>query len=198
MLTAISTAVRPLRSAPPVPRRVADEAGLIAALRSGDESALGPLYERYAAVVYGAAHRITGSQADAEDVLQDVFVGLPEALRRYDERGRLASWLRGVAVRTALMKLRSRRRLREETLDSVEAIASAANAPSITDRITARLAIKALPDSLRVVFILKEVEGYSHAEIAEMLGVSSGASAARLLRAWRALLGAHSSRETSR
>ena len=158
----------------------------IAAARAGSTDALGGIYRLHADMVFGAAYRITLSEADAEDVLQDVFVGLPEALRSYDERGTFASWLKAVAVRTALMRLRSQRRLREGSLDSASTPTSAR--PTALDRAAARDAIARLPEALRVVFMLSEVEGYTHAEISALLDISAGASATRLHRAWRAIL----------
>jgi RNA polymerase sigma factor (sigma-70 family) len=160
---------------------------LVAAVRAGSSDALGSLYERTAGAVYGSAFRILGSQQEAEDVLQDVFVGLADALRNYDEQGKFESWLKRVTVRTALMRLRAQQRLREDSLDvAADVTARAVAAP--VDRIAARDAIGRLPDTLRVVFMLKEVEGYSHAEIGEMLGITTGASAVRLTRAWEQIL----------
>ena len=168
----------------PRPRnRMRTDAAIIAAVRAGDAAALGELYDRYAPLVYGAAYRCLRSAADAEDVLQDIFLGLPEALQGYHELGRFDSWLKRVAIRAALMKLRATKRQREESLDSASTRTTAAH--PIIDRLTAAQAIEALPDDLRLVFLLKEVEGYSHNEIGHLLGVSSGASAVRLFRAWR-------------
>ena len=161
-------------------------AALIAATQHGDPDALGQLYGRYADLAYGAAYRILASTSDAEDVLQDVFVGLPEALRNYDERGRFDSWLKRVAIRAALMRVRSANRRREESIDAVtHEIRSGER--DLVDRVAMRDTIRSLPDHLRVVFMLKEVEGYSHVEIAELIGIKPNASAARLFRAWKLL-----------
>ncbi|HEX7091907.1 MAG TPA: sigma-70 family RNA polymerase sigma factor [Longimicrobiales bacterium] len=161
----------------------ADDAALAAAARAGSAEALAALYERHAAAVFTAALRLLGSRADAEDVLQDVFVGLPDALARYEERGAFGAWIRRVAVRTSLMALRRRSRRAHEPLAAAGGLAAA---PPEPDRsVAARRAIAALPDPLRVVFVLREVEGYSHAEIAELLGITRAASALRLHRAWK-------------
>jgi RNA polymerase sigma-70 factor, ECF subfamily len=111
---------------------------------------------------------------------------LPRALRSYREQGRFEAWLKRLAVRTALMRIRSQGRRRESSLDDVAPAMSAGGAHPV-DRLAARRAIAALPDTLRSVFILREVEGYSHAEIAEMLGITPVTSATRLSRAWSAL-----------
>ena len=98
-------------------KRQHDEAKLLDAVRGGSLDALGEVYGRYAGVVYGLALQMTGSCDEAEDVLQDVFVGLSRALRSYEERGRFESWLRRVTARTALMRLRAMRRKREAPLE---------------------------------------------------------------------------------
>jgi RNA polymerase sigma-70 factor, ECF subfamily len=159
--------------------------------RAGSTDALGELYRRHGQVVHAVAWRLLASRHDAEDVLQDVFVGLPRALRSYREQDRFEAWLKRLAVRTALVRLRTRRRRREEPLE-VAAGASAHAVPAVphpVDRIAAQRAIAQLPEPLRSVFILREVEGFSHGEIAELLGITAGSSATRLSRAWTMLRG---------
>jgi RNA polymerase sigma-70 factor (ECF subfamily) len=149
------------------------------------------LYRRYGARVYRIAYRLTGRPEDAEDVLQDVFLGLPEALRSYAARGSFAGWLHRVAARTALMRLRSARRRRETPL---AASRPALPAAGVVDRLAIEAAMASLPEPLRIVFVLREIEGYSHAEIGELLGIRAGASKVRLHRARRALRGLLGSR----
>src|SRR6266545_3734721 len=85
----------------------------IEAARAGSPDTLAVLYQDHGAALYRLAYRLTGTREDAEDVVHDVFVGLPEALRRYEERGSLEAWLKRVTARVALMRLRRRRRQRE-------------------------------------------------------------------------------------
>jgi RNA polymerase sigma-70 factor (ECF subfamily) len=148
----------------------------------GDRDALTHLYHEHAEVVYEAAFHLTESAADAQDVVQDVFLGLPEALRTYEGRGSFGSWLRTVTVRTALIKLRQRRRLREISLGFNRTGLSLAPTGHI-DRIELERALSALPEKLRIVVVLKEIQGFSHKEIAGLLGIRPSASAARLSRA---------------
>jgi RNA polymerase sigma-70 factor (ECF subfamily) len=157
---------------------------LIARTRTGDPAALGELYARHARTLLALARRLTGSAADAEDVLHDVFLGLPEALRRYDERGTLEAWLKRVTARVALNRLRTRGRTREVPLADAPNAAGSADA---LDVLALQGAIDALPDALRVVLVLKEIEGYSHAEVAALLDITRGASEVRLHRAVAAL-----------
>jgi len=155
-------------------------AALIEAVRAGNPEALAALYREHAAALYRLAYRLTGTREDAEDVVHDVFVGLPEALIRYDERGKFMSWLKRVAARVALLRLRSRQRRREVSLD----VADHKTRPPVDANVIAlEGAVNSLPDSLRVVIMLKEVEGYSHGEVAELLGTSVAACRVRAARA---------------
>lgn len=157
----------------------------ITAARQGDPAALSVLYDEFGAWLYRLAYRVTGSHEDAEDVVQDVFVGLPEALGRYDERGQFDAWLKRVTLRVALMRLRSSNRRREVRLDAAaDVLAQDRDAAAAAD---VQSAIHALPDRLRLVLVLKELEGYSHGEVAEALGITVGASRVRLLRALKVL-----------
>jgi RNA polymerase sigma-70 factor (ECF subfamily) len=157
---------------------------LIDRLRRGDPAALTQAYHRHAAGLLALLYRLTGSSADAEDLVQDLFIGLPEALDRYQERGRFDGWLRSLAVRLSLMRLRSERRRREVNL---EQIGSLANRPGEAPDTDLWRALGELPADQRAVVVLKVVEGYSHEEIAELLGIRRGTSEVRLHRALRRL-----------
>ena len=170
---------------PPASPPDSPDARLAARARAGDAAALGELYSRYAPAMFGLAQRLVGRGADAEDVLHDVFLGLPEALRQYQEQGNLDSWLRRVTARVALNQLRSERR-RSESANAGGADVRAPSAHPI-DAMALRDAMAELPVGLRTVFVLKEVEGFSHAEVADLLGISRGASEVRLHRAIRSL-----------
>ena len=172
------------RALKPEPRDASDLPGLVAAGRTGDPAALAALYRQFAGVAMAVAYRLLLSRADAEDVVHDLFLGLPEALRKYDERGALAAWLKRVTVRLALSRLRAPSR-REVALEEAGAVGVAPADPA--GRIDLADALAALPASLRAVLVLKEIEGFSHAEIAGLLGISTGASEVRLHRALRAL-----------
>src|SRR4051812_40224955 len=127
--------------------------------RSGSSDALSELYACYGHALMALAYRLTGSRADAEDVLHDVFLGLPEALRRYEERGALESWLKRVTARVALTRLRARKR---EVHLPDELPSPPSDAPDrLGDLAAVQRAIDALPDSLRTVFVLREIEGYA-------------------------------------
>lgn len=164
-----------------------EEERLFEAVVAGDSMALGRLYSRHADMVYGIAFRMTESAADAKDVLQDVFVGLPDALRSFDGRGSFEGWLKKVTVRNSLMKLRARRRRREVPLAGMATTMRTRDATVIVERLALERALAALPAQLRIVFVLKEIEGFTHGEIADLLQIKRGTSEVRLHRARKAL-----------
>jgi RNA polymerase sigma-70 factor (ECF subfamily) len=161
-------------------------AELISKVKSGDVEALAEIYARYSRSLMATAYRLTGNVADAEDVLHDVFLGLPEALRHYDERGTAESWLKRLTARVALSRIRSRAQRRESSFAEEPSLDRRAISPINDDWLVQR-AIDALPESLRTVFVLKEMEGYSHSEIASMLEITVANSEVRLHRAVKAL-----------
>jgi RNA polymerase sigma-70 factor, ECF subfamily len=163
------------------------DAELVGRARAAEATAIDELYRRHADAVMRVAYHLLGGVEEAEDVVQDVFVGLPVALRQYDERGKLDGWLRTIAARLALTRLRTRRRRREVALDEGGDRPAPASGDAIATRLALRDAIAALPETLRVVFVLKEVEGYSHDEIARLLDIRPGTSQVRLFRAVRLL-----------
>jgi RNA polymerase sigma-70 factor, ECF subfamily len=160
------------------------DAQLAAYAARGQADALAALYARYAKDLLATAWRLLQSRADAEDVVHDVFVGLPEALRRYEERGALGAWLRTITARLALMRLREQTALPLAEVNNQDHAA----APGKTDAsLTVEQVLRRLSPNLRAVLVLKEIEGFTHAEIAALLDISIGASEVRLHRALKAL-----------
>jgi RNA polymerase sigma-70 factor (ECF subfamily) len=164
----------------------ASDVELVRAVRRGSVDALGQLYDRHAVSLFHTAYRFARSEADAQDVVQDVFVGLRHALSRYEEEGRFEAWVRRVTVRRALDVRREAHRA-HEPLESLRAEVQPSPHPDPLDREALRRALAALPDTLRDVFLLREREGYSHQEIGEILGIRPGTSAVRLHRAHKRL-----------
>lgn len=156
---------------------------LVEHARSGRPDAITALYHLYAKMMYGVACRLTGSVQDAEDVVQDVFVGLPAALRTYEHRDQLEKWLKTLTVRASLMSLRAQRRRREVAYAEAPPSATSIESPAVLDLVAFEQAVRRLPDQSREVFVLKVVEGYSHAEIGELLGITIAHSRLNLHRA---------------
>lgn len=154
---------------------------LVPRIRRGDPTALMAVYRAFSGELLALARRLTGSEADAEDVLHDLIVGLPDAMRTYDERGKLRAWLKQVVVRMCLMRLRAAHRRREIGLDAADQLA--ARAASVGDFNEAiEIALRELSPAIRAVVVLRFLDGFSHREIADTLGISINASEARLSR----------------
>lgn len=158
---------------------------LLNRVRVGHEPSLRRLVDEHGGLVYGIALRITCSAVEAEDVVQNVFVGLPEALAGFDGRN-FRGWLAGITTRQAYLRLRDEERHRRLALH-VRAFVQSAHEPSPENRVLERTvletALARLSPELRGVFVLKAIEGLSHAEVADALGLTVGSSRVRLHRA---------------
>jgi RNA polymerase sigma factor (sigma-70 family) len=163
------------------------DAELAVRLERRDEDALRVVYARFATPLLRLAFRFLDSVDEAEDVVQEVFVGLPLALRHYEERGTFAAWLKQLTVRTALMHRRSRERRRHALLHFPMLHRQVATPEPLIERLTLEAALAALPRTLRDVFVLYHIEHFSHAEIAGLLGIRRGTAEVRLHRAVRRL-----------
>jgi RNA polymerase sigma-70 factor, ECF subfamily len=154
---------------------------LMTRLRRGDSAALTAIYSRFGGELLALAARLTGSKQEAEDILHDLIVGLPEAMKSYDERGKLRAWLKRIVVRMSLMRLRAASRRRETALDDAGDLVDLT--PATRDTADAiELALRSLSPAVRAVVVLRFIEGHSHREIADTLGISVEASEARLSR----------------
>ena len=166
---------------------LASPADSLASLRRGDADALGAVYRAHAPALLRTLTAMLGERSEAEDVVHDLFVGLPEAMARYQERGQFGGWLHRIAVRQAISKLRRRGRRHEVALEAADRVGHRAEGEAIADRITVRAALAALPEKLRIVVVLREYEGWSHREIATHLGINEGAVMTRHCRALQQL-----------
>ena len=159
----------------------------LASLRLGDADALGAVYRVHAPALLRTLTAILGERSEAEDVVHDLFVGLPEAMARYQEQGQFGGWLHRIAVRQAISKLRRRGRRHEVAIEAADGVGHRAEGEAIADRITVGAALAALPEKLRIVVVLREYEGWSHREIAAHLGLNEGAVMTRHCRALQQL-----------
>jgi RNA polymerase sigma factor (sigma-70 family) len=160
----------------------------IAAARRGSPEGIARLYGLYATDLLRAALRVTGSLSDAEDVVHDLFVGLPQLLGRYHEQGQLAAWLNSIVIRLAIAKARKDSR-REFLLSQfwVTATPNKCTNSALNFAIDLDQALSALPFSLRSVFVLRFYEDQSYEEVAAELSITPGAARVRYLRALRHL-----------
>lgn len=173
-----------------------DEAALLAGLRRHETDACTCMVKRFAPMVYTRALRLTGDPDEAESVLQTTFIKACEALEHFDGTSSLGTWLYRIATNEGLMLLRKRRP--QVALDDVAEILQPDELPQqrqawAPDPLRAALdgelhaeleqAVAALPETLRVVMILRDIEGLSTEETAEQLGLTPGAVKVRLHRA---------------
>lgn len=169
------------------PRRAeADE--WIGRAQAGDESAFERLYREHVGRVYALCLRMSADARRAEELTQDVFVRAWERLGSFRGDSAFSSWLYRLAVNVVLGERRSERRRTKRVLATDEA-AQAIPAPRANpgERMDLERAIAGLPPGARAIFVLYEIEGYRHEEIAELTGLASGTSKAQLHRARRLL-----------
>lgn len=166
----------------------AEEAGVVAAARDGDAAAFRRLYQSHVGMVYALCLRLAGNRTWAEELTQDVFVQVWERLGQFRGQSAFGTWLYRVAVNTTLMALRRSRR-RSQRFDparELEAVPDPVR-PDRDARVDLEEAVGLLPPACRAVFVLFDVEGWPHAEIADQLGIAEGTSKAHLFRARRLL-----------
>jgi len=158
---------------------------LIRAAREGDAGAFRELYELHVDRVYGLAHRFAGCPDLARDMTQETFVRAWERLDQFRGDAAFGTWLHTITVSTSLnVRRRADRHLkRERKFDDLPQMSGDRPQPAPLLRERIRSAIEQLPDIYRVVFLMHDLEGYSHGEIAETLKVAEGTSKARLSRA---------------
>ncbi|MCX6319360.1 MAG: RNA polymerase sigma factor [Bacteroidetes bacterium] len=155
----------------------------------GKPEAQRQLYALFAESMLGLCYRYTKSINDAEDVLQDGFVKVYTSLHQYKSDGPLGAWVRRIMVNTALNFLKKNKKYRDEMYFSEQPLHPVADDNPVLDMDAKELAslIRQLPQGYQTIFNLHAVEGYSHVEIGEMLGISDGTSRSQYARA-RALL----------
>ncbi len=152
-------------------------------LATRSEEAFRQLYRRHASAVYALLLRLTaGDAARAEDCLQDMWLRAVAALDRFAWRSSLRTWLRGIAINCWREGLRDARRA-PLRLVADEEPEPAAPAMSPLDVIALQRAVADLPDGYRAVLVLHDVEGLTHEEIADALGIVAGTSKSQLARA---------------
>jgi RNA polymerase sigma-70 factor (ECF subfamily) len=155
---------------------------LVRRAQQGDRVAFEALYRRHAARIHALALRMSGSQARAEELTQEVFVRAWRRLPSFRHDSQFGTWLRRLATHGIIDELRKHQRRDKGREVRTEAPRTTPHARVDLDR-----AICTLPDKARQVFVLHDVEGFKHTEIAQMMGITPGTARGQLHRA-RALL----------
>ena len=180
-----------------------DEAVLVTRLRAGDERAFEDLVRAYGSRLLAVARRFVRNDEDAQDIVQSAYLSAFRALEQFEGNCQLSTWLHRIVVNTALMKLRSRKRKPEESIEDllptfqddghhVEQFSDwSAPADVLLERrqtrLTVRACIERLPDNYRAVLLLRDIEERSTQEVAEALSTTPTAVKVRLHRARQAL-----------
>jgi RNA polymerase sigma-70 factor (ECF subfamily) len=167
----------------------ADEERLVGQAREGDVAAFERLYRRHVGRVYALCLRLTRRASEAEDLTQEVFVRAWQKIGSFEGRSRLSSWLHRMAVNAVID--RGRARDEEISWEPTDPDAPTFDPPAPPtepgSRADLEQAIGSLPDGARFVFVLHDVHGYRHEEIAGIAGIAVGTSKAQLHRARRLL-----------
>lgn len=182
---------------------VDDETSLIAQLRAGDDSAYEQVVRTYGGRLLAVTRRILDSDEDARDVVQDAFLNAFKSIDRFEGNSKLSTWLHRIAVNAALMKLRTRKRKPEQSIETLlpsflddghheerfqswdEPVDKAMERAETRQLVRAK--IDELPKGYRTVLVLRDIEGLDTEETAKMLGLSVNATKIRLHRARQAL-----------
>jgi len=167
-----------------------DEADVVVRAAAGDRSAFGVLVERYAGVARRVARAVLGNPEDADDAAQDAMLSALVKLDQYDPRRPFGPWLLRIVANAATDRRRRRTVRRVEPLDA--ALTAGGPRPDTTAERQAlgerlRQALAELPERRRVAVVLFDVEGYSHAEIAAVLGIPEGTVRSEVFHARRRL-----------
>jgi RNA polymerase sigma-70 factor (ECF subfamily) len=172
----------------PLDRSAAD-LDLCRMAEAGNIAAFELLYERYHRRTYSLCLRMTSSQTEAEDLTQEVFIQLFRKVGSFRGDSAFSTWLHRLTVNQVLMHFRRRSVKNERTSDDGEMPEQTAtgsanpNRMQVVDRIALKNAIAELPNGYRRVFILHDIEGFEHEEVARMMGISVGTSKSQLHKA---------------
>lgn len=183
-----ATQVLPSRAAP-APDESASDLDLCRMAAGGDLAAFELIYQRYHRRTYSLTLRMTGSQTEAEDLTQEVFIQLFRKVGSFRGDSAFSTWLHRLTINQVLMHFRRRSVKNEKTSESGEMPEQTVHGTSnpnrmpVVDRIALKKAIAELPAGYKNVFVLHDVEGFEHEEVARMLKISVGTSKSQLHKA---------------
>ena len=159
---------------------------LVARCQAGDVDAFATLYEQYAARLFALACRMAGSPEAGEDLLQEIFLQAYRKLPGFRGESALGTWLYRLALNHCLDFVRSRRAKMDaatEGLDDRVSVRLEGRRDTPVARIDLERAIAGLPAGCREAFVLHDIEGYGHKEVAGMLGIAEGTSKSQVFKA---------------
>ena len=173
------------RTGPPDLQSPVEERHLIDRVRAGDPLAERQLYEAHVDRVYRLAFRMAGDDDLARDFTQETFIRAFHRLDTFRGEAAFSTWLHSIATSVVLNGLRKVKRFRhrETDLEHADNVAGTRREPDPDLKQRLEAAVDALPERYRLVFVMHDVEGYTHEEIGVALGVETGTSKAQLSRA---------------
>ncbi len=171
-----------------------NDADVVRLAQHGDAAAFERIYRLHRRKVYNLCLRMTGDRTEAEDLTQDVFLQLLRKIDTFRGESAFSTWLHRMSVNIVLMRFR-KKPIAETSLDTITSpeeesrtVPKEFGQPDlrlngVIDRITVQAAVNELPPGYKVMFILHDIEGYNHDEIAEMFGCSVGNSKSQVHKA---------------
>ncbi len=160
----------------------AADSNLVARCAAGEPDAFKELYDAHATRLYNLAYRMAGSAAEAEDLLQEIFLQAFRKLTSYKGESALGTWLYRLATNLCLDRLRSKQGKMDRATVGLDdergeaVVPRTRRADSVVQRLDLERAIEQLPASYKAAFLLHDVEGFEHHEVGEMLGIAEGTS----------------------
>ena len=160
---------------------------LVRRSREGDSQSMGLLYEQFKGRMFSLAYRYTYNAASAEDLLQEIFIRVFTHIETLDKDEAFAGWMYRIAVNTCLSYLRSNKKMLQQSvpLSSIEYTVGE-DTQNVSEKMLEKPleeAIQSLPTKLKSVFLLHDVQGFKHREIAQMMGCTVGTSKSQLFKA---------------
>ena len=162
-----------------------DQDQLVANLKAKQADSFSYLYQNYSGAIYGTILRIVSDEAVAQEALQDAFLNVFRNLSKFRRESTLGAWIKTIVVRTSIKTVK-----KKVNFESFEDYKTEGDFIDWGDHLAMdylEKAIKSLPEGYRAVFVLIEVEGYAHKEVAKMLDISEGTSKSQLYHAKRKL-----------
>jgi RNA polymerase sigma-70 factor (ECF subfamily) len=153
---------------------------------NGDLGAFEDLYRQHSTRLYNLAFRMVGNAADAEDLLQDIFLTVYRKLESFRGASALGTWLYRLGMNVCLDRLRSKAARQDQATDTLDERLSGAQVTGTltgVSRIDLERAIASLPEGSRAAFLLHDVEGFDHTEVGRLLGVAEGTSKSQVHKA---------------
>ncbi|MDG1330986.1 MAG: RNA polymerase sigma factor [Crocinitomicaceae bacterium] len=172
----------------PTYRQLSDQELLVACMKN-HRKAQRELYDRFSPMMKGICMRYASSEIEADDILQESFIKIFRNLKSYNDKGKLGAWIRKITVNTAIEFYR-KRAIHSQHMNDLALEAETGGSTELFETVDLEILqqeIQKLPDGFRVVFNLYAIEGFTHREIGQQLGIAAGTSKSQFSRAKKLL-----------